>query len=294
MLRWMNDPSIASGAKNRALPVLSSLFQQAQLRGVVPPETNPCVGLRRKERSFKAVYLSEEDFAVLGRVLRGYEVGHPQAVAAIRFLALTGCRKAEAFGLTASMIDGNRAALPDAKAGPKTIWLGRATRRVMKPALSGSAFAFGTLDAPVTDAELKPVWQAVKRALGKPNLRLHDLRHSFASVAVSMGHDLVVVGGLLGHKDKGSTAGYVHLANKDVEAASHRVGQHLGRIMRPKEERARKHRSDKLPAKPKSIFAEYLNSKDRLSVFCKTRSLDPDRFQTDLRVWRQSNEGAAS
>ncbi|MEL6830797.1 MAG: hypothetical protein AAFO63_11735, partial [Pseudomonadota bacterium] len=53
-IAWMRDPTIASGSKNRALPVLSSLFAHAELRGVIPPETNPCVGLRRKKKTFKA------------------------------------------------------------------------------------------------------------------------------------------------------------------------------------------------------------------------------------------------
>ena len=69
VISWLQDPEGASGARTLALPVLSSLFDHAELRGVIPPETNPCKGLRRKRSTFKAVYLGQEGFAELGRVL---------------------------------------------------------------------------------------------------------------------------------------------------------------------------------------------------------------------------------
>lgn len=287
VIRWMNDPAIATGSKNRALPVLSSLFEHAELKGVVPSETNPCRGLRRKRTQFEADYLSEEDFAVLGRVLREHAAEHPQAVAAIRFMALTGCRKSEALGLTWSMIDGNRAALPDAKSGPKAIWIGKVTRRAM-PRKREAGYVFEASGQALVSADLNTVWTEVRSALSRPRLRLHDLRHSFASVAISMGHDLVVVGGLLDHKDKGSTAGYVHLASKDVTKASHRVGRHLGRILKTADDGDRKRRRNDRPTKPRSIFSEYIASKERLDAFCAARSLDPRRFQEELSDWQAS------
>jgi integrase len=294
VLLWMSDPTIGDGAKKRALPVLSSLFDHAELRGIVPAETNPCKGLRRKKRTFKAVYLKKADFAVLGRVLRDHEKTHPKAVAVIRFLALSGSRKSEASGLTGGMIETDRAALPDAKAGPRSIWLGKATRRAMPKGTNGPDFVFGTLDETLNVAEVKEVWDAVKLALGKPNVRLHDLRHSFASVAISMGHDLVVVGGLLGHKDKGSTEGYVHLANKDVAKASKRVGRHLGRIMKLKIAPPPEQTSTFKPPRPSSNIDAYLKSKERLAAFCKAHDLDPSTFQMELRQWRETqSEGAA-
>ena len=232
VISWLHDPEGASGARTRALPVLSAVFDHAELRGVIPPETNPCKGLRRKRSTFKAIYLGPEAFAELGRVLNTLEAEHPTEVAMIRFMALTGCRKGEALGLTRAMIDRNRAALPDSKTGAKSLWLGRATRRLLKARPRGTDFVFCQSDGtPLTNPDLKPVWEVVRQALGLPKLRLHDLRHSFASVAITMGHDLVIVGGLLGHKDKSSTEGYVHLADKHIAAASSRVGRHLGKII---------------------------------------------------------------
>ena len=275
----MQDTSIASGSKNRALPVLSSLFAQVELLGVIPSETNPCVGLRRKKKSFDATYLDAEDFALLGRVLSRMESANPDAVAAIRFMALTGCRKSEAYLLTHAMIDGNRAALPDAKSGPKSIWLGKAARRIVRQRKHAQPLVFGTRGRALDDTDIQPVWRDVKQALGMPKLRLHDLRHSFASVAVSRGHSLIVIGGLLGHKDKGSTAGYAHLTDRDIENAAKRVGRHFGKIMRTKG-------SGKTPSPSRTVYAEYLMSNDRLSVFCAARDLDLADFHKGLRAWR--------
>lgn len=293
VVRWMEKSPFPKGAKNRALPVLSSLFSHAELRGILPPESNPCKGLRRHSTSFKAAYLSEGDFAVLGRVLRDLETDRPQAVAVLRFLALTGCRKGEAFALKWEMIDGNRAVLPDSKSGPRSIWLGKPVLRLLARRSKVSEFVFGFENGPLTEGHLLSVWTAVKEALGKPQLRVHDLRHSFASVAIAAGHDLIVVGGLLGHRDKGSTAGYVHLANADVARASQRVGTHLGKVMKAGANGGTTRRRKARSGGSQCIFATYLGSKDRLSDFCAERGLDPKQFQKDLRTFRQTQNGRA-
>ncbi|TRD13704.1 tyrosine-type recombinase/integrase [Palleronia caenipelagi] len=282
---WLHGSQGSAGAKARALPVLSSLFAHAELLGLLPPRSNPCKGLRRHKSGFAATYLDAEGFAALGAALRAQEAACPQAVALIRFVALTGCRRGEALDLTWAMIDGNRAALPDAKSGPKAIWLGRATRRLLSSLPRHAPFVFGRDGQPLPKTMLAPVWDAVRRDLGHPNLRLHDLRHSYASVAVTLGHDLVVVGGLLGHADKGSTAGYVHLVTGDVARASTRVGRHLGAIMS---------RAGRASRKEPCLFTTYLRSKQRLDAFCAAHGLDPDTFHKDLCQWRVSTRKGAA
>ena len=131
VLSWRNDLGLSKGANNRALSVLSSLCAHAELRGLVPAGSNPCKGLRRHETSFQASYLTEAQFGHLGAAFKALQKDHPQAINLLRFVTLTGCRKSEALALEWSMIDGKRAALPDAKSGPKSIWLGKATRRLI-------------------------------------------------------------------------------------------------------------------------------------------------------------------
>lgn len=279
VLAWMNDLGLSKGANNRALSVLSSLCVHAELRGLVPPESNPCKGLRRHETSFQAQYLTEAQFGLLGTAFDALQNDHPQAINVLRFLTLTGCRRGEALGLEWSMIDGKRAALPDAKSGPKSIWLGKATRRLIASCPRQSKFVFGIDEAPLPESKLTPVWLDVRQRLNMPTLRIHDLRHSFASVALGLGHDLLIVGGLLGHSDKGSTAGYAHLAGRDVADASVRVGAHFRNIMQRKTKKPRCHNKD---------VAAFLRSKDKFKVFCEQQGLDVARFRRDLIAWRKT------
>ena len=131
----------------------------------------------------------------------------------------------------------------------------------------------------------------IRTSIGKPKLRIHDLRHSYASVAVSLGYDLLIVGGLLGHADNGATAGYAHLNSAEIAAAISRVGRHLagiGGIETPRERAAPKPR---MKANP--LCAAFVRSKDSLSGFCRQRGLDPTAFQKELQVWRDQGRRAA-
>jgi len=275
----MHRPGLSKGASNRALPVLSALCTHAELRGLVPPDSNPCKGLRRHQSSFKAVYLTAAQFSYLGTAFDALQNDHPQAINALRFLTLTGCRKSEALGLEWAMIDGKRAALSDSKSGPKSIWLGKATRRLLASCPRQSNFVFGSDDRPLTETALTPIWNDIRARLKMPTLRIHDLRHSFASVALGLGHDLLVVGGLLGHSDKGSTAGYAHLAGQDVADASARVGTHLRKITGRKPPRQIR------ASKP---VAAFLRSKEGLATYCDLHGLDEASFRRDLMAWRKT------
>lgn len=114
------------------------------------------------------------------------------------------------------MIDGERAVLPDAKAGPKSLWLARPVRKILSNLPRQSAYVFSDGVRPITSSRIDRVWGKIRTSIGKPKLRIHDLRHSHASVAVSLGYDLLIVGGLLGHADKGATAGYAHLNSAEI------------------------------------------------------------------------------
>ena len=83
-----------------------------------PEGSNPCRGLRRRKTGFEAHYLTDDEFASLGQALDGAEANHPVAVAALRFLLYTGARKSEAVRLKWEHVHGDRAVLPDSKAGP--------------------------------------------------------------------------------------------------------------------------------------------------------------------------------
>lgn len=228
---WFARAQGSQGTRNRALAVLSGMMRHAEILGLRPPGSNPCQGLRRRKNRFEVHRLSEQDYGRLGEALRRIEDADPVIVALIRFLALTGCRKSEARLLRWDMLDANRAALPDSKTGPRAIWLGKAALALISEQALTCAFVFSIRDKPVSAARIAKVWNTVREEIGFPTLRLHDLRHGFASVAISSGEPLRTVSGLLGHSELQTTAGYAQFAEAPVRQAADRVAEHLERTL---------------------------------------------------------------
>ena len=229
---WFDDLSVTrAGSANRALAVLSSMMKHAEALGLRREDSNPCKGLRRRKTGFEAHYLTDDEFAALGRALDGAEADHPVAVAVVRFLLYTGARKSEALRLKWEHVHGDRAVLPDSKTGPRTIWLASPARTVLaaRSRQTNCPWVFASpCGQPATvDSE----WNAIRAAAGLPTLRIHDLRHSLAAVAVNGGEGLRVVAGLLGHADIKTTFGYAHLAEGSVFDAANRVSRGLADML---------------------------------------------------------------
>ena len=117
--------------------------------------------------------------------------------------------------------------LPDSKSGPRTIWLALPARAIpaAQPRRDGCPWVFASDDGKAVSIE-KP-WRVIRCKAGLASLRLRDLRHSHAAVAVSSGEGLRIVAGLLGHADIETTFGYAHLAEEAVFAAANRVSRTL-------------------------------------------------------------------
>ena len=229
---WFAELAITRpSAANRSVAVLSSLMKHAETLGLRPENSNPCRGLRRYKTGFEAHYLNDGEFAALGRALAEAEPEHPVAVAVVRFLLYTGARKSEALGLRWEHIHGNQAVLPDSKTGPRTIWLALPARAILdaRPRRDDCAWVFASSAG--TPAAVDKAWKAVRAAAGLTGLRLHDLRHSHAAVAVNVGTDLRIVAGLLGHADIKATFGYAHLAEAPVLDAATRVSRNLAAML---------------------------------------------------------------
>lgn len=220
--------------QNWALSALSSLMIHAEALGHREPNTNPCVGLRRKKTGFKARYPDPDAYRRLGAALNLRPAEDRAAVQIIQFLALTGARRGEALSLRWDHLQPDRIVLPDSKTGPKTIWVPAAVKALIDSVPRGdSPFVFGVADRALTLRQLNEVWGAVLVSVGGTKIRLHDLRHGYASVAVSQGAELKTIAGLLGHSDFATTMGYAHLRQEHIALAAERVPEAAGQRSRP-------------------------------------------------------------
>ena len=206
---------------DRAAPVLSVLLRQAEVYGYRPEGSNPCVGIRRYRRRGRERFLSPEEMQRLGAVLSRHEPDHPLEAAAIRLLLLTGCRRNEILSLKWSDYREGHLYLRDSKTGPRTVWLSSPARGILDglprrgawifPARRRRGFFCRTM--------IQYYWQKVRDEAGLGDVRLHDLRHSYASVALLNGATVPTIARLLGHNDTATTLKYTHLNHTAVRAA---------------------------------------------------------------------------
>lgn len=216
----------APAGANRTLDVLRQIFNYAIACGYLT--ANPTRSVKRNPRATLTRFLSRTEIDRLHAVLsshRGRESGRQQ-VEIIRLLLLTGCRKSELIHLRWSDIDGHVLHLTDSKTGPRLIFLNSQARAILsRQPRADSPYVFPALD----DSEKSrsndlSLWRKVRRKAGIEDVRLHDLRHTFASHAVLQGVPLPVVSRLLGHSRTHMTLRYAHVSDRDTEAAAERIG----------------------------------------------------------------------
>ena len=222
------------GAANRAFEILRAMMFRAEEWGLRERDTNPCLGIRKNPRRKVARFLDADELARLGRALDAREAEWPEAVAAIRLLALTGCRRSEVLHLRWRDIGEDALNLADSKTGPRAVPLGEAARALID-ALPGpreaDAFLFPRYAEARGQSSLTACWRAVCADAGLGRLRLHDLRHTAASQAVMAGENLPLVGKILGHRRHRTTAAYAHVADAHLVAAAEKVGAVIAEAM---------------------------------------------------------------
>lgn len=236
---------------NRCLALLSKAFNLAELWGLRPEGSNPCRHIKKFAEKKRKRFLSPAELARLGEVLRvaerdGYLIlppkggvrsiearapVSPSAVAAIRLLILTGARMSEVLGLRWEWIDAanGRAHLPDSKTGEKTLILPPPALAVLMelPRAEDNPYVIQGGKPGAHLVNLKDPWRAIREAAGLDDVRIHDLRHSFASVGVAGGASLPIIGALLGHTQPQTTQRYAHLADDPLRAAAASIGERI-------------------------------------------------------------------
>jgi integrase len=215
---------------NRNLEVVSKMFNLAEMWGLRPDGSNPRRHLKKYPEEKRERFLSAAELRQLGKVLDEMDaerVELPSAITAVRLLLLTGCRLNEIMKLRWADVELGHAMLrlPDSKSGAKTVQLGQAAVDVLA-SIKRSPFnphvITGTQPGkPLSD--LQPFWRRVRARAGLKDVRIHDLRHTFASVAVASGQGLPMIGKLLGHSQVQTTARYAHLSGDPVAAAANDV-----------------------------------------------------------------------
>lgn len=199
---------------NRVLSYSSKMFSLAETPwGYRTNEQgNPCKGVRRYAEKKRRRYATAGECRAIADILDKYVKSDPASVAFIYLLILSGARKSEIANARWTILKGNVLHLEDSKTGAKPVFLPPQAMAVLA-------------ELPVTSGTLtgiknpKKLWGTVRKRAGCPDLRMHDLRHSFASAALDAGYTLEQIGELLGHASVQTTKRYAHLIDTTAQAA---------------------------------------------------------------------------
>jgi len=246
---------------NRVLALLSAIWNWAARRGEVQREQNPTSNIEKYREGKRDRFLTSAEFARLGDALREAEtVGlpwtidetkptakhaakdmnrrtiiDPHAAAAIRLLILTGARLREILNAHWSEVDLERGILflRDSKTGKKPVYLSAAAQAVLAaiPRVDGNPYIIPGKNPAAPRADLNNPWSSVRRAAGLDGVRVHDLRHSFASIGAGAALGLPVIGKLLGHSQSATTQRYAHLDVDPLRRAVDTIGATISAAM---------------------------------------------------------------
>jgi integrase len=249
-------------AANRFLAVVSKCFAWGLNRGLLPEgHANPARGVERYKEHARERFLTSEELGRLGDALRqGETIGLPYdvdetkpkakhapkedsrramldpfAVAAIRLLILTGARLREILHTCWEHVDFERGVifLADSKTGKKPIYLSAASLAILAslPRIEGNHFVIPGERPGQPRVDLKRPWAAVSKTAGLKGLRIHDLRHSFASIGAGASLGLPIIGKLLGHTQAATTHRYAHLDADPMRRAAETIGASIAAAM---------------------------------------------------------------
>lgn len=223
------------GVANRALTLLSKMFNLAEDWQLRSQNSNPVSRVKRFAEGRRERFLTTDELARIGVKLTSMSKTEFFSAAAIRFLILTGARLGEALSLRWEWVDLERSLLllPDSKTGQKTIRLSSACAELLKsmPRVSANPYVFVGQKAGRPLVNLQKPWRRLCRAIGITGVRLHDLRHTYASVSVGLGFSLPITGALLGHASGQTTERYAHLQQDHVSTASQSIGRALNSML---------------------------------------------------------------
>ena len=229
--RLRETPYIA----NQTVTVLSKMFSLAEAWERIALGRNPCRSVRFYKEHARERFLTQDELRSLGRALRDAEadgsVGSA-SIAALRLLILTGCRRGEILTLRWDDVDrvAGELRLRDAKTGPRRVPLTGPVAVVLDgiAPLTGNPWVIPGRRPGAHLTSLNSAWPIIRAKAGLEDVRVHDLRHSYASRALALGESVSTIGKLLGHRKVETTARYAHLMRDAEKGAAARVGDSIG------------------------------------------------------------------
>jgi integrase len=211
---------------NRVAALLSKMFNLAERWKMRPQNSNPCRHLERYREARRRRKMNAAEAAAIAAAMKRYEATRPVSVAFLHLLILSGARKSEIARARPEWIEGSTLWLPDSKTGPKPVHLPPQAMAIIKGLPKTED---GTL---LGIADPSNLWKLVRFEAGCPDLRMHDLRRTFASAALSLGYSLAQVGELLGHASTQTTAGYAYLMEEPAQLAAEAIASKLEEMMK--------------------------------------------------------------
>jgi integrase len=241
-IKFHSSMSGAPVAANRSAALAAHIYAIAAKWGEVPGGYNPFRGIEKFVEKARERYLTSQELARLGDALKACEGEEPpSALDGIRLLLLTGARLNEILTAEWRMVDFEQKCLrlPDSKTGKKVVPLGAPALELLKglPREEENRFILPGHRGGKHFIGIQHVWQRVREKAKLPDVRLHDLRHSFASVAVASGDSLYLVGKVLGHKQSSTTERYAHAHGDPVRAVADRAARRIATAMSGKKKR---------------------------------------------------------
>jgi len=293
---------------NHGLEIISKMFNLAEMWGLRGDNTNPRRHIKKYPSKARERYLSEDEVKRLSAVLdetKLYRDENLAAVYCIQLLLLTGCRLGEIRSLKWDYVDREMQVLklPDSKTGAKYVYVGNTVMNLLDEIYAHPArpadnpyVIWGLKEGCHLDNVQKP-WRRFRKLAGIEDVRIHDLRHSFASFAVSKGMSLALIGRLLGHSQVQTTARYAHLMAAPMTEAASTVTDVLGDLMnldtKPTDPRKPTRRTSKAIPGTKVVAptfltsdqaAKYLNVAPRLMENWRWRKVGPKFVKVGNRI----------
>jgi len=220
---------------NRMLALLSKMMNLAEKWEYRPLNSNPCRHIDRYKEKGREVYLTMSKIEKIGLAIKELEkTESPYILAAIKMLLFTGRRTSEILTLRWEYLDfeNSKMHLPETKTGAKTFHLSSTTKQLLFSLPSREGFVFKSVVLGKRVTIVRHIWKKICKLADIDNVRVHDLRHTYASLAIHQGFSLPIISKMLGHTDTRTTERYAHLHDDPVNQAVDKIDQQLESLIK--------------------------------------------------------------